>query len=147
VDYADLEDMKAGEWTVFSYMGFFGPTNYVIIIPKYQPPDELEGFPAVGSFAGLWSDRTQPNDAVTCPPFGCYDAELDGQAIPDRAYVFSGADAMFMPLDIPDDIEGYQKVDYADLEDMKAGEWTVFSYMGFFGPTNYVIIVLHDFVP
>ena len=140
----DYGVLKAGQWATYSYESFFGPYTYVIIVPKFMTPGELPGTPSIGT-TGLWFDRPQPNNAVTCPPYGCYDGTLDTLNIPDLAYVYTATG----PL--PEEIAGYGSDKVADIvgDDygvLKAGQWATYSYESFFGPYTYIIIIPNDFV-
>ena len=89
----------------------------------YEKPVELAEFsPFYGD--GHWAARPQPNDMETCPPVSCYDPYLDTLGIPDEAYVYAAFDMnTFVTLPAPDFIYGYEKVDAANIANLKAGQW------------------------
>ena len=126
----DYSVLKAGQWS--TAIGDWG-IEYVVIVPKLTPPDELEGFWTFDfGPSGLWGDR----DRAAVPPNA-----LEPKDIPDRAYVYWA-----FGIDIPDPIEGYEKVVITDddYSVLKAGQWS--TAIGDWG-IEYVVIVLHDFVP
>ena len=129
-----FQDLKPGEWGVYT-QEFFGMVfPYIVIIPKeYETPSELAAIPFTGD--GLWGETNKKPST--------YNPVLDGLNIPDTAYVYEGYGQT-----VPQVIVGYKMIDGQNepyFQDLKPGEWGVYT-QEFFGMVfPYIVVAPHDF--
>jgi PKD repeat protein len=120
----DIAGLKAGQYTVYEYETGFGTIEYVILVPVYVKPPELDAFYE----DGLWSDARSW--------LVMFDPTWDTLGIPENAYVYGGFDSTtFASLPVPASIVGYTRV--GDIAGLQSGQYFVANVSGY----DYVILV------